>query len=141
MQKLSNSGTTWRLGSPLSKVMRTGWIRNSVATLPPEKMVGVTLVPRFPILADDVRHNRRVDTCPEVVEDVYEKLEGFSHSQSTRSQTDAFNVLSGVRAKHAGWLSRTIRENIVKEREKARDEIESELNARFPPPHPPPLRD
>jgi hypothetical protein len=33
-----------------------------------------------------------------------------------------------VTAKYAGWLSRVIRENIVKEREKARDEIESELN-------------
>jgi hypothetical protein len=44
------------------------------------------------------------------------------------SQTKAFNVLSRVTARHAGWLSRVIRENIVKEREKARDEIESELD-------------
>lgn len=45
-----------------------------------------------------------------------------------RSQSKAFNVLSGVAAKHAGWLSRLIRENIIKEKEKAREEIESELN-------------
>jgi hypothetical protein len=47
-----------------------------------------------------------------------------------QSQSKAFNVLSAVTAKHAGWLSRTIRENIVKEKEKAGDEIESELNVR-----------
>lgn len=47
------------------------------------------------------------------------------------SQSKAFNVLSGVTAKYAGWLSRVIRENIVKEKEKARDEIESELNVRY----------
>ena len=69
-----------------------------------------------------------IDTCPEAVEDFYEQLEGLSHSQSIHSQTKAFNVLSGVTAKYAGWLSRTIRENIIKEKEKARDEIESELN-------------
>jgi len=46
------------------------------------------------------------------------------------SQSKAFNVLSGVTAKYAGWLSRVIRENIVKEKEKAKDEIESELNVR-----------
>jgi len=55
------------------------------------------------------------------------------------SQSKAFNVLSGVTAKHAGWLSRTIRENIVKEKEKAGEEIESELNVRsFDPPTPTP---
>jgi len=47
-----------------------------------------------------------------------------------QSQSKAFNVLSGVTAKNAGWLSRTIRENIVKEKEKTGDEIESELNVR-----------
>jgi len=73
------------------------------------------------------------DTCPEAVEDFYEQLEGFSHSQSIHCQSKAFNVLSGVTAKYAGWLYRAIRENIVKEREKANDEIESELNALYPP--------
>lgn len=46
-------------------------------------------------------------------------------------------MLSGVTAKHAGWLSRTIRENIVREKEKAGEEIESELNVRFFDPPPP----
>ncbi|KAF9644663.1 hypothetical protein BDM02DRAFT_3190371 [Thelephora ganbajun] len=72
------------------------------------------------------------DTCPEIVEDFYEQLEGFSHSQSIHSQSKAFNVLSGVTAKYAGWLSRIIRENIAKDKEKAKDEIESELNALCP---------
>jgi len=40
-------------------------------------------------------------------------------------------LLSGVTTKHAGWLSKIIRENIVKEKEKAGDEIESELNVCF----------
>jgi len=72
--------------------------------------------------------NPCVDICPEIVEEFYDQLEGFSQSQSINSQTKAFNVLSGVTAKQAGWLSRTIRENIVKEKEKAEEEIESELN-------------
>lgn len=92
---------------------------------------------RSPILVDQILHNLCTDTCPEVVEDFYEQLEGFSHSQSIHSQSKAFNVLSGVTAKHAGWLSRTIRENIVREKEKAGDEIESELNVRFFDPPPP----
>lgn len=112
-------------------VTQTGWIRNLVAVLLPEKMVGVIPMHQFLVLAYRTWRNRCIDTCPEIVEDFYEQLEGFSHSQSTHSQTKAFNVLSGVTAKYAGWLSRTIRENIVKEREKAKDEIESELNARF----------
>jgi len=62
------------------------------------------------------------DTCPEIVEDHYEELEELSHSQSMHSQSKAFNVLSAVTAKHAGWLSKIIRENITKEKEKARDE-------------------
>ena len=45
-------------------------------------------------------------------------------------------MLSGVTAKYAGWLSRTIRENIIKEKEKANDEIESELNVSSSNPHP-----
>jgi len=73
------------------------------------------------------------DSCPEIVEDFYEQLDGFSYSQSIQSQTKAFDVLSRVTAKDAGWLSRTIRENIVKEKERAKDEIESELNSLYPP--------
>ena len=80
---------------------------------------------------DRTWNNLCADTCPEIVEDFYEQLEGFSHSQSIHSQSKAFNVLSGVTAKYAGWLSRIIRENIVAEKEKARDEIESELNVGF----------
>lgn len=84
-----------------------------------------------------ILHNPCVDICPDIVEDFYDQLEGFSQSQSINSQTKAFNVLSGVTAKQAGWLSRTIRENIVKEKEKAEEEIESELNVGsshlFPP--------
>lgn len=77
--------------------------------------------------------NRRVDTCPEIVEDLYDQLEEFSRSLSTHSQTKALDVLSRVAAKDAGWLSRVIRENVAKEKERARDEIESELNVRpFP---------
>ena len=45
-------------------------------------------------------------------------------------------MLSGVTAKNAGWLSRTIRENIVREKEKANEEIESELNVRSFDPSP-----
>jgi len=41
-------------------------------------------------------------------------------------------MLSGVTGTQAGWLSRTIRENIIKEGEKAKGEMESELNALHP---------
>jgi hypothetical protein len=111
-----------------------------VAVSLPEKMVGDPLMYCFLTLADRTWLNHCIDTCPEIVEDFYEQLEGLSHSQSIYSQTKAFNVLSGVTAKYAGWLSRTIRENIVKEKEKAQGEIESELNARFFPPSSPNAR-
>lgn len=94
----------------------------------------VALSPDF---VHQLRRNRYPDICPEIVEDHYEELEELSHSQSMHSQSKAFNVLSAVTANHAGWLSKTIRENIAKEKEKARDEIESELNVGFSDPSSP----
>ena len=136
-QKLSSLGMSWKPESRLSKVTLIGWTRNLGKGLPPEKMVSVISYRPFPLLAHQLRRNRYSDTCPEIVEDQYEELEELSHSQSMHSQSKAFNVLSAVTAKHAGWLSRTIRENIVKEKEKAMGEIESELDVGFSDPSSP----
>ncbi|EEB96420.1 hypothetical protein MPER_04450, partial [Moniliophthora perniciosa FA553] len=61
----------------------------------------------------------RGDEPPDSIEDMYDELE---------EPDDAGRVLARASVLEAGWLARHIRERVEKDQDRARDEIEKELN-------------
>ena len=63
-----------------------------------------------------------VDSPPDHIGNLYSELEDAS---------EVGPILSRLSASEAGWLARHIREQVVKDRERIGEEIESELRVRL----------